>query len=95
MMTRHGDFILGTAAPPAGRSSLNQSQVRNLTGVISPLPTFAGQCLRDIGLHHQRILGDTWVIQNGKGALTYLGASNNSYWDRGRCAGNRVIFDTL
>ena len=72
--------------------SLNQSQVRNLTGVISPY--VAGHACVTSDFTTNESFGDTWVIQNGKGALTYLGASNNSYWDEDDVL-ERVIFDTL
>ena len=72
--------------------SLNQSQVRSLTGVISPY--VAGHACVTSDFTTNESFGDTWVIQDGKGGLTYLGASNNSYWDEDDVL-ERSIFDTL
>ncbi len=72
--------------------SLGQTQVRNLTGVISPYVVGHACVTSDFTTNES--FGDTWVIQDGKGALTYVGTSNNSYWDEDDVL-ERVIFDTL
>ena len=72
--------------------SLGQAQVRALTGVISPYVVGHACVTSDFTTNES--FGDTWVIQNGKGALTYVGTSNNSYWDEDDVM-ERVIFDTL
>ncbi|HOD06313.1 MAG TPA: C25 family cysteine peptidase, partial [Anaerolineaceae bacterium] len=72
--------------------SFSQAQVRALTGVISPYVVGHACVTSDFTTNES--FGDTWVIQNGKGALTYVGTSNNSYWDEDDVM-ERVIFDTL
>ncbi|MFZ3070579.1 MAG: C25 family cysteine peptidase [Anaerolineaceae bacterium] len=72
--------------------SLNQTQVRALTGVA--VPYVAGHACITSDFTVNESFGDTWVIEPVNGALTYLGASNYSYWDEDDTL-ERAIFDTL
>jgi len=72
--------------------SLNQTQVRALTGVAVPYVGSHACVTADFTTDES--FGDTWVIEPINGALTFVGASNNSYWDEDDIL-ERVIFDTL
>lgn len=72
--------------------SLSQAQVRALTGVA--VPYVAGHACVTSDFNTSESFGDTWVIEPVNGALVYIGASNNSYWDEDDIL-ERVIFDTL
>lgn len=72
--------------------SVSQANVRGLTGNL--IPYVAGHACVTADFNTVESFADTWVIQNGKGALIYLGASDNSYWDEDDKL-QRVMFDTL
>jgi hypothetical protein len=72
--------------------SVSQTNVRNLTG--NPIPYVVGHACVTADYNTAEAFSDTWVIQNGKGALVYVGASNNSYWDEDDKL-QRVMFDTF
>ncbi len=56
-----------------------QTNVRNIAaGVLAPY--VAGHACVTADYSTAEAFSDTWVIQNGKGAVVYVGASNNSYW---------------
>lgn len=70
-----------------------QTNVRNITdGRLSPY--VVGHACVTADYNTAEAFSDTWVIQPNRGALVYVGASNNSYWDEDDKL-QRVMFDTL
>ncbi len=59
--------------------SLTQADVRGLSG--TPVALVASFACQTASFGVAESLADTWVIQAGTGALDYLGASSNSYWN--------------
>jgi hypothetical protein len=72
--------------------SVTQTHVRNLTGVLSAY--VVGHACVTADFNTAEAFSDTWVIQPNKGALVYVGASDNSYWDEDDRL-QRTMFDTL
>lgn len=73
--------------------SYTQTNVRNITeGRLSPY--VAGHACVTADFNTAEAFSDTWVIQPNRGALVYVGASNNSYWYEDDKL-QRVVFDTL
>ncbi len=72
--------------------SVSQTNVRGLTGVLSTY--VAGHACVTADFNTPEAFSDTWVIQPGKGALVYVGASDNSYWDEDDVL-ERKMFDML
>lgn len=72
--------------------SVSQTNVRGLTGVLSAY--VAGHACVTADFNTPEAFSDTWVIQPGKGALVYVGASDNSYWDEDDVL-ERKMFDAL
>lgn len=72
--------------------AVSQSNVRGLTGVLSAY--VAGHACVTADFNTPEAFSDTWVIQPGKGALVYVGASDNSYWDEDDVL-ERKTFDSL
>lgn len=72
--------------------SFTQTNVRNLTGV--PSAYVVGHACVTADFNTAEAFSDTWVIQPNKGALVYVGASDNSYWDEDDRL-QRTMFDTL
>ncbi len=73
--------------------TFTQSDVQSLTST-GVLPFVAGfACITgDFAL--TECFGETWVLQDNKGALLYLGSSDSSYWDEDDTL-ERSMFDAL
>lgn len=72
--------------------SVSQTNVRNLTGVLSAY--VVGHACVTADFNTAEAFSDTWVIQPNKGGLVYVGASDNSYWGEDDRL-QRTMFDTL
>ncbi|HZU87400.1 MAG TPA: C25 family cysteine peptidase, partial [Anaerolineaceae bacterium] len=72
--------------------SVSQTNVRGLTGNL--IPYVVGHACVTADFNTAEAFSDTWVIQPNKGALVYVGASDNSYWDEDDRL-QRVMFDTF
>lgn len=57
---------------------VTQSDVRNMTGVA--IPYVASHACITADFNTGEAFSDTWVMEPINGALTFFGASNNSYW---------------
>ena len=71
---------------------LYQSHVRALTGVA--VPYVGSHACVTADFITDESFGDTWVIEPVNGALTFVGASNNSYWYEDDTL-ERSMFDDL
>ncbi len=71
---------------------VTQTDIRNLTGVA--IPYIGSHACVTADFNTNESFGDTWIVEPVNGALTYLGASDNSYWDEDDLL-ERTIFDTL
>ena len=58
---------------------VNQTDIRNMTGVA--IPYVASHACVTADFNTAESFGDTWVIEPVNGGITFLGASDNSYWD--------------
>jgi hypothetical protein len=72
--------------------ALSQANVRALTGVAVPYVASHACITADFTVNES--FGDTWVIEPTNGSITFVGASNYSYWDEDDIL-ERTIFDTL
>ncbi|HPR34806.1 MAG TPA: C25 family cysteine peptidase [Anaerolineaceae bacterium] len=57
---------------------VNQTNVRNLTGVA--IPYVASHACITADFRTDEAFSDTWVIEPVNGALTFFGSSNSTYW---------------
>lgn len=62
-----------------GNVSFSQNDVRNLTGLGFFPFVVSHSCLTN-SFNMVESFGETWVIQQNKGALVFWGASNYTYW---------------
>lgn len=73
--------------------SITQADVRSLTS-SGVLPYVAGHACVTGTWNTIESFAETWVIQENKGALVYLGSSDNTYWDEDDVL-ERKMFDLL
>lgn len=76
-----------------GDVSFSQTDVRNLTD-NGFFPFVASHACVTNSFNQTEAYGETWVLQAGKGALVFWGASHNSYWDEDDVL-ERRMFDSL
>ncbi|MBU1878917.1 MAG: hypothetical protein KJ734_08200, partial [Chloroflexi bacterium] len=73
--------------------SYGQTQVRNLTSTgIFPF-VVSHACITG-DFDQMEVYGETWVLQDNKGALAFWGSSDSSYWDEDDVL-ERAMFDSL
>ncbi len=69
------------------------ADIRNLTA-DNMYPFVASHACISGDFGQVEVFGETWVLQEGKGALVYWGSSTNSYWDEDDVL-ERSMFDSL
>ena len=73
--------------------SFSSTDVQNLTNYgIFPFVASHACVSGDFG--QTEVFGETWVLQQNKGALVYWGSSDNSFWDEDDVL-ERAMFDSL
>ncbi len=76
-----------------GDVSFSQTDVRNLTdGGFYPF--VASHACVTGSFNQTEAYAETWVLQDGKGALVFWGASHNTYWDEDDVL-EKAMFDSL
>lgn len=73
--------------------SFTPNDVRNLTS-YGMYPFVASHACLSGDFGQVEVFGETWVLQENKGALVYWGSSTYSYWDEDDVL-ERVMFDSL
>jgi len=73
--------------------SYGQSQVQSLTS-YGVFPFVASHACITGDFAQTEVFGETWVLQENKGALAFWGSSDSSYWDEDDVL-ERVAFDSL
>lgn len=71
----------------------SSNDVRNLTN-YGMFPFVASHACVSGDFGQYEVYGETWVLQENKGALAYWGSSNNSYWGEDDIL-ERVMWDAL
>jgi hypothetical protein len=70
-----------------------QDQVRNLTN-YGMFPFVASHACVTGDFEQPEVYGETWVLQEDRGALVFWGSSDSSYWDEDDVL-ERAMFDSL
>ena len=71
---------------------VNQSDIRNMTGVA--IPYVASHACITSDFNTGEAFSDTWVIEPVNGALTFFGSSDSTYWTEDEVL-EKAIFDHL
>ena len=82
--TGHGSE--GGWAGPA----FSQTNVRGITAA-NVYPFVGSFACRTNNYEYAEVFGETWLIQENKGAIAYLGSSDYSYWDQDDLLERRMI----
>lgn len=73
--------------------SFSSTDVQNLTS-YGVFPFVASHACVSGDFGQTEVFGETWVLQQNKGALAYWGSSDNSFWDEDDVL-ERAMFDSL
>jgi len=73
--------------------SFSSTDVQNLTN-FGIFPFVASHACVSGDFGQTQVFGETWVLQQNKGALVYWGSSTNSFWDEDDVL-EREMFDSL